>query len=50
LRQFQKVLKFITDCLQYVRVKRWCDEMWVNHCMPESQWWSVWWKHMSTKP
>jgi len=48
LQQLQKVMKFITDCLQYVRVKRWCDETWVHYYMPESQWWSRQWKHMSS--
>jgi len=35
----QKALKFITDSLQYVVVKHWCDETCVHHYMPESQWW-----------
>jgi len=45
-----EMLKFITDCLQYVRVNRWRDETWVHHYMPEFQWWSVQWKHLWTSP
>jgi len=43
-----KVQKFIVDCLQYVRAKRWCDETWVHHYMPESKWWLVHWMHESS--